>query len=100
MKTLLSSLLAASLVGSSCGNFLETAEKLYNDPKELKQMYLQHKKAHAVQQKSELDGLLEDMHQYVIDNEDSKAPKNILTIMTDDMGWVSCILFHFFHFLL
>lgn len=84
-----SSFVALSMLGlSHAGDFVETAELLYNSKDELVELYKSHKLAHAKNQESELDVLLSDMHQYVVDNENVKAPKNVLTIMTDDMGWV------------
>jgi hypothetical protein len=86
-----SSFVAASFLALANANgedFVKKAERLFNAQDELVEMYQGHQVAHANNDKSELDALFMDMHQYVVDNEDSKGPKHILTIMTDDMGWV------------
>ena len=90
MATLAYAIASASFLSlAQAGDFVQRADALFNSPEELTEMYVNHKVSHANQEKSELDVLLADMHQYVLDNEDSHAPKNVLTILTDDQGWVN-----------
>lgn len=72
---------------TSAEDFVQKAEKLFNKPEELVGLYKEHKISRSKNEKSELDSLFSEMHQHVIENQDDKAPRHVVTILSDDQGW-------------
>lgn len=84
---LLSAVLSLSLAAGDHDTFLNAASKYVNDKPGLIDLYVDHHQAHSENKVSELDLILEDMVSYCKDNEDTNAPRHIVTVLADDMGF-------------
>lgn len=79
--------ISVALSAKENGIFMKAATRYVNDKPRLIDLYVEHYKAHAEHKVSELDSILEDMVLYVQENENEHAPRHILTVLADDMGY-------------
>jgi arylsulfatase A-like enzyme len=81
---------SAQSVNAAAGDlFLSAAQKFINDKPAMNKLYLDHAHTHhsGKQERSELDDILEDMVEYMKENENAHAHRHVLTILSDDMGF-------------
>mmetsp|Transcript_5020 Transcript_5020/g.7670 ORF Transcript_5020/g.7670 Transcript_5020/m.7670 type:complete len:616 (-) Transcript_5020:149-1996(-) len=71
-------------------DIISRANSLYNDPNALLSLYSDHikSKQQSHERSSKLSYLLEDIHEYAINSVTNSSRKHIVTILTDDMGWM------------
>ena len=94
----LATLLASTAATTVGDKFLRAAEKYVIDKDGIAELYVEHVKAKYDKygKPSELEEILLDMTAYVKENEDSSAPKHILTVLTGKKISVLFVLYFLF----